>query len=167
MGFLEAIDKTGHVTQQPYVWAGVAGLLALDGRRGRRAALRGAVAYAIAAVVANMIIKPMVRRPRPPEARRRLIGPVTTSFPSGHAATDLAFTFTAAQEVPALFVPLSCATLAAHWSLVRTHGHYFSDVFFGGALGIGVAVGMWRFWPLRHSRDQALPEEQHSFASRR
>ena len=46
------------------------------------------------------------------------MGPITSSLPSGHAATDLAFTLGVAQEIPALFPPLAFATSAAHWSLV-------------------------------------------------
>lgn len=143
--------RAGDIVQQPPVWAGVAGLLALSGPRGRRAARRGGVCYGAAAVV-HILIKPLVGRPRPPGSGTRRIGPVTSSFPSGHAASDLAFTFGAAQELPLVFVPLSLATAAAHWSLVRSRGHYPTDVFAGGVLGIGVAVAAWMLWP-RGERD--------------
>lgn len=142
------LDGVGHITQQPPVWAGfAAALAAAGGPRGREAAARGSVCYAAAAVVGNLVVKPLVRRPRPPEAGEGRVGPVTTSFPSGHAATDLAFAFGVAQVLPLLLVPLSGATLTAHWSLVRTRGHYASDVLLGGALGIGVALAVRRLWP--------------------
>ncbi len=143
-----ALDRAGHITQQPPVWAGIAAVLAATpGRRGRQAALRGAVCYGTTAVIANMVVKPIVRRDRPPEAGRGRIGPITSSFPSGHAATDVAFVFGVAQELPVLFVPLAAMAAAAHWSLVRTRGHYASDVFFGGVLGIGVVLAVRHFWP--------------------
>lgn len=139
--------RAGDIIQQPVAWAAVAGALAVGGgHRGRRAALRGSACYASAAVAANVIIKPLVSRSRPPGAGRGRVEPVTSSFPSGHAATDLAFALGASQELPALFVPLSVATLAAHWSLVRNGGHYPSDVWGGGVVGVAVAVGTWALW---------------------
>ncbi|HWC09980.1 MAG TPA: phosphatase PAP2 family protein [Acidimicrobiales bacterium] len=146
--------RVGDVVQQPPVWAGLAAALALTGgRQGRRAALRGSVYYGLAAVVGNLVVKPVVRRSRPPGSGEERIGPVTSSFPSGHAATDLAFTLGAALELPALFVPLSGATLAAHWSLVRSRGHYASDVLAGGTLAVAVALAMWKLWPRRRHGD--------------
>jgi membrane-associated phospholipid phosphatase len=140
--------RLGDVAQQPPVWAGVAAALTVGGgARGRRAACRGAVCYAAAAVVANAVIKPFVGRSRPPGAGEGRPGPVTSSFPSGHAATDLAFTLAASQEIPWLFLVLAPATTAAHWSLVRSRGHYPSDVVVGGAVGVAVALVAWRVWP--------------------
>lgn len=138
--------KAGDIAQQPPVWAGVALTLGVGGPRGRRAALRGSVCYA-AAALAQITIKPVVGRSRPVGAGLLRLGPVTSSFPSGHAATDLAFNLGASQEIPLLFVPLSAATLTAHWSIVRSRGHYMSDVLAGGGLGIAVALAAWRLWP--------------------
>ncbi len=140
--------RTGDIVQQPPVWAAVAGALALvGGARGRRAAWRGSVCYGVTGVVANMVVKPLVRRSRPPGAGENRTGPVTSSFPSGHAATDLAFTLAASQEIPLLFFALAPATTAAHWSLVRSRGHYPSDVFAGGLLAVAVVLLAWRVWP--------------------
>lgn len=58
----------------------------------------------------------------PPVPDRGRTGPVTSSFPSGDAATDLSFRLGVAQEIPVLFFPLALATSAAHWSLVRSRG---------------------------------------------
>lgn len=138
--------RAGDVAQQPPVWAGVAVALALVGPRGRRAAARGTLCYAVAALV-QILVKPFIGRRRPRRAGRMRMGPVTSSFPSGHAASDLAFTIGASQELPLVFVPLSAATLAGHWSLVRSRGHYLSDVLAGGALGVAVALAAWRMWP--------------------
>ncbi len=140
--------RMGDVVQQPPVWGAVAGALALGGgERGRRAALRGSLCYCITAVVANLVIKPLVRRGRPPGAGENRTGPVTSSFPSGHAATDLAFTLAASQEIPVLFIALAPATMAAHWSLVRSRGHYPTDVFAGGVLAVAVVLAAWKIWP--------------------
>lgn len=140
--------RLGDVVQQPPVWAGLAAALALGGGdRGRRAAVRGGVCYCTTAVVANVILKPLVGRARPPGAGHHRTGPVTSSFPSGHAATDLAFTLGASQELPFVFIALAPATMAAHWSLVRSRGHYPSDVFFGGLLAVAVVMVVWKLWP--------------------
>ena len=152
-----AFGRLGDISQQPPVWALLAGgLAALGGVRGRRAALRGVACYGAAAVVGNFVIKPVVQRSRPPGAEKRRLGPLTSSFPSGHAATDLAFTLGVTQEIPVLFFPLAALTLTAHWSLVRSRGHYPSDVLVGGVLGVLVALVMWKVWP--PSRPEPEPE---------
>ena len=140
-------SRAGDIIQRPPSWAAVAAALALGGPRGRRAALRGSVGYLSAALV-HLPIKAMVGRGHPRGASLRQLGPVTSSFPSGHAASDLAFVLGASQELPLIFVPLSGATMAVHWSLVRKRSHYPSDVLVGGALGMAVALAMWRLWPL-------------------
>ena len=140
--------RMGDIIQQPPVWAGLAAVLAVGGGdRGRRAAVRGSVCYAMTAVAANLVVKPLVRRSRPPGSGENRTGPMTSSFPSGHAATDLAFTLAASQEIPLLFFALGPATTAAHWSLVRSRGHYPSDVFAGGLLAVVVVLVAWRIWP--------------------
>lgn len=154
------LGRMGDLAQQPPVWAGLAAALALgDGARGRRAALRGAVCYGLSAVVANAVVKPFVARRRPPGAGRGRPGPVTSSFPSGHAATDLAFSIGVAQEIPALFLPLALATSTAHWSLVRSRGHYPTDVLAGGVIGVAVGLAAWRLWPSGPGRSPAQGHE--------
>jgi membrane-associated phospholipid phosphatase len=139
-------SRAGDVLRQPLVWGGAAAAMALTGPRGRRAALRG-TAYAAASGLLQLALKRLVRRPRPRGAGLMALGPVTSSFPSGHTATDLSFTFGAAQEAPALLAPLSLATLGSHWSLIRGREHYPSDVLAGGALATTVAVLASRLWP--------------------
>ena len=138
--------KAGNLIQRPPAWAAVAAVLSATGERGRRAGLRGAVCY-LSAVAVHLPIKALVGRRHPPGSARHQLGPVTSSFPSGHAAADLAFVIGAAQELPAAFFPLSFCTAAVHWSLVRKRAHYPSDVLVGGALGIVVAFVVWKVWP--------------------
>ncbi len=159
------LDRVGHVTQEPVTWAGIAVALGAAGDRGRRAAMRGVACFGLAAITANILMKPIVQRRRPEEAEEQSFGPVTSSFPSGHAAADLAFAVGAAQEMPLLFLPLAAATVPAHWSLVRSGGHHMSDVFAGGVLGIAVAWVVWRLWPVGGRRD--APESARSDPERR
>lgn len=141
-------SRAGDVIQRPPSWAAVAAVLAATGPRGRRAALRGGVCY-LSAAAAHLPIKALVGRRHPPGSALLQLGPFTSSFPSGHAASDLAFVFGAAQELPQAFVPLSCASLAVHWSLIRKRAHYPSDVLAGGALGIAVSLAVSKLWPPR------------------
>ena len=142
--------RAGDVIQRPPAWAGLAALLSATGERGRRAAVRGGLCYLSAAAI-HLPIKALVGRRHPPGAARHQLGPMTSSFPSGHAASDLAFAIGAAQELPLAFLPLSACTMAVHWSLVRKRAHYPSDVLAGGALGIAVALAAWKLWPPRRS----------------
>ena len=139
-------SRTGDFLRQPLLWGGFAAALSLTGPRGRRAALRGASCSATAWLI-HLLIKPFVRRPRPRGAGFRRLGPATSSFPSGHTATDLSFMFGAAQELPVLIFPLTIATLGSHWSLMRGREHYPSDVVAGGAVAIVVAGAAWKLWP--------------------
>ena len=142
--------RAGDIIQRPPAWAGIAALLSATGERGRRAALRGSVCY-LSAALAHLPIKALVGRRHPPGAALHQLGPVTSSLPSGHAASDLAFAIGAAQELPLAFLPLSGCTMAVHWSLVRKRAHYPSDVLAGGALGIAVALAVWKLWPPRRA----------------
>ena len=108
--------RAGDIMQRPPSWAAVAALLAATGTTGRRAALRGGVCY-LSAAAAHLPIKALVGRRHPPGSALHQLGPVTSSFPSGHAAADLALVFGASQEMPRAFLPLSCASLAVHWTL--------------------------------------------------
>lgn len=138
--------RAGDVIRRPPMWGIIAAGLSATGERGRRAALRGGVCYLSAAAV-HLPMKALVGRRHPPGSERHQAGPFTSSFPSGHAASDLAFAFGAAQELPRAFIPLSACTLAVHWSLVRKRAHYPTDVIAGGALGIAVALAAWKLWP--------------------
>jgi undecaprenyl-diphosphatase len=148
--------RAGDLIQRPPAWAGVAAILSATGERGRRAALRGSVCY-VSAALAHLPIKAVVRRRHPPGSARHQLGPVTSSFPSGHAASDLAFALGAAQELPLAFLPLSACTMAVHWSLVRKRAHYPSDVLAGGALGIAVALAVGKLWPPKRAADADVP----------
>ncbi|MDP9070979.1 MAG: phosphatase PAP2 family protein [Actinomycetota bacterium] len=151
--------RLGDVVQEPPVWLALAAALAVGGgARGKRAALRGSVCFGAAALVANLAIKPLAGRSRPPGAGEGRPGPVTSSFPSGHTATDLAFSLGVAQEIPAVFIPLTGLTMAAHWSVVRSRGHYPSDVLVGGLVGVVVAFAAWKLWPpARRTEDDVAP----------
>ena len=139
--------RVGDVASKPLTCAGIAAVVALTGRRGRRAVARGLVCSATASLI-HLPIKHVVRRSRPRGARSiGGPGPLTTSFPSGHTASDLAFLFGASQELPLLLVPGVVATACSHWSLIRTRKHYPSDVIGGGAIAVLVTAAAWKLHP--------------------
>jgi membrane-associated phospholipid phosphatase len=122
------------------LWLAIAAALAvLGGRRGQRAAGRGVIAIAIAAVVANGPAKLIARRRRPfSRSRPALIRvPRSTSFPSGHTAAAFAFATAASAEMPILAPALVPVAGAVAYSRVHTGVHYPSDVTAGLAIGVG------------------------------
>lgn len=137
------------------LWFAVgAGVIAFGTPAQRRAGVRGLVALGIASGVANGVAKPLFPRRRPPAEAvplmRRLISPpVSSSFPSGHAASAAAFTTGVALEAPALAVAVAPLAAAVAYSRVHVGVHWPSDVLAGAALGAVVAVGTRRWWAVR------------------
>jgi undecaprenyl-diphosphatase len=160
-----ALDRTmprlSQAANHAVLWVGVAGLLALfGGRRGRRAAVRGLGSLAVASLSANVIGKQWFGRTRPlldqvPPGRRVRRIPVTTSFPSGHAASAAAFATGVAQELPGAALPVGALAAAVAYSRVYTGAHYPSDVAAGAALGIGTGLAIGRIRPRRHGKRSA------------
>lgn len=127
------------------LWIVIAGLMTLTGRpRARRGAARGLVSIAVTSLIANQVSKRLHRRPRPsitqvPAQRLAHRIPQSTSFPSGHSASAMAFAVGAAAEWPALSVPLRMLAGLVGFSRVATGAHYPSDVLAGFALGETIA----------------------------
>lgn len=144
---VRVLDQTGRLVKQPPFWAATAGALALSGEEGKRAALRASACYGATAALANLVLKPLVRRRRPKGAGPGPLRPLTSSMPSGHAASDTAFAVAAWQEMPSVLVPMLLLTTASHWSLVRSRSHFLSDVLVGDAVGALVAIGSKRVRP--------------------
>ena len=146
-------SRAGDVLEHPLVWVGFTVALWLTGPRGRRAALRGAACSAAASLI-HLPIKRVIARRRPRGSGMMGRGPLTTSFPSGHTASDLSFILGAAQELPVVVVPLAVATAGSHWSLIRAREDYPSDVIAGGAIAFAVSAAAWKIrLPTRRTND--------------
>jgi undecaprenyl-diphosphatase len=134
------------------LWLGFSAVLVMTGRPdARRAAVRGLVGVAVASATANVLAKGVFRRVRPvveelPAARHLRRATVTTSFPSGHAASAAAFATGVSLEMPALAVGVGGLATAVAASRVVTGAHYPSDVVAGAVLGIGVGSLTVRWW---------------------
>jgi membrane-associated phospholipid phosphatase len=124
------------------LWMVVAGGLALAGGPSRRAACRGLGSLAVSSFLANVVLKSLFHRarPAPGSLAERVRKPVTSSFPSGHAASAAAFATGAALEAPAWGPPLAVLALGVAWSRVRVGVHRSAEVIAGACLGATVAL---------------------------
>jgi undecaprenyl-diphosphatase len=126
------------------LWIAIAGALALEPAATRpAAAVRGLASIAVTSLVANQVSKRLHRRPVPrsrrcPRSAAHRI-PTSTSFPSGHSASAMAFAAGASAEWPALSVPLRALAGLVGFSRVATGAHYPGDVAAGFALGEAIA----------------------------
>ncbi|WP_258804070.1 bifunctional phosphatase PAP2/diacylglycerol kinase family protein [Pseudarthrobacter sp. NS4] len=136
------------------LWMAAAAVMAVFPGRTRRAALHGLIAQAVASAVTNGVFKTLLPRTRPlpehlPVFRFVLPQPTSSSMPSGHSASAVAFAVGVGLVRPALGAALAPAALGVAYSRVHTGAHWPSDVFFGSALGAGAALVTRRWWPVR------------------
>jgi undecaprenyl-diphosphatase len=140
------LPKLSQAANHGRLWfAAAAGMAAYGGRDGRRAALRGLSSLAVASLAVNTVGKGAVGRARPildavPMIRRVQRQPVTSSFPSGHAASAAAFATGAALESAGWGAVIAPIAVSVAFSRVYTGVHYPSDVVAGCALGVGAAL---------------------------
>lgn len=125
------------------LWFALAALLVLAGRP--REAARGAASLALASAAANLVGKQLFGGVRPlvvdvPVGRRLARVPTSPSFPSGHAASAVAFATGAALESPRAGAALAPLAGAVAFSRLHVGVHWLSDVVGGAALGAAVAV---------------------------
>ncbi|WP_338483242.1 phosphatase PAP2 family protein [Streptomyces sp. SCSIO 75703] len=142
------------------LWCAAAAALAASRTpRARRAATRGLASLGVASLAINTLGKRTVRRPRPaldpvPLVRRLRRQPITTSFPSGHAASAAAFAVGVALESPAWGAAVAPLAAAVAVSRIYTGVHFPGDVVAGAALGTVAAFAVRGMVP---TRAQLLP----------
>ena len=134
------------------LWFGIAAVMALFPGRTRRAALHGVLAQAVASGVTNLGFKTLLPRARPlpehlPVFRFVHPQPTSSSMPSGHSASAVAFALGAGLVRPALGAALAPLAAGVAYSRVHTGAHWPSDVFFGSAIGAGAALVTRKWWP--------------------
>lgn len=136
------LSRLSHFANHSKPWFLVATALAVfGGPTGRRGAKAGVLAIGAASLVVNQPMKLAGDRARPdrvghavPEARWVPM-PTSTSFPSGHSASALAFAVAVGDVIPALRWPLRVAGGTVAFSRVYTGVHYPGDVLVGAATG--------------------------------
>jgi membrane-associated phospholipid phosphatase len=127
------------------LWYGIAGLLALTGPKGRRAAARGVLSLFGSSAFANLVAKPIFGGPRPhaddvPARRQLKEFPKSASFPSGHTASAFAFATGVALESPWRAVLVAPLAVTLGYSRLHVGAHWLSDVVGGAVIGVGVAA---------------------------
>lgn len=128
------------------LWIAEAVLLSvLFGPRGRRAGVTGLAAIGLSSATVNLVVKPLAGRARPerPDDRGRTTPhirmPGSRSFPSGHAASAVAFASGAARVLPHAGIPLRTMAALVAYSRVHTGVHYPADVVAGAVIGSACA----------------------------
>jgi membrane-associated phospholipid phosphatase len=128
------------------LWLGSAAVLSLlGGPRGRRAAADGIASIVLTSAVVNAALKPLGRRRRPDvvardvPVARHIRMPITSAFPSGHAASAFAFSAGVGARAPAAAIPLHALAALVSYSRVHTGVHYPGDVVAGALVGIVLA----------------------------
>ncbi|MEU4090010.1 phosphatase PAP2 family protein [Streptomyces aureus] len=133
------------------LWCGsAAALAAFGGRRGRRSAVSGLAALALAQVISNAVGKHVVDRPRPStewiedaEAEDR---PGPSSFPSVHTAAAVAFASAITPSHPPAGALGAVSAVLLAVEQVQSGAHYPTDVAAGALIGLGSA---WLILQLR------------------
>lgn len=150
------LPRLSRTANHGLLWLGAAAGIAALGRgpRARRAAARGVVSLGLASAAINTVGKRAVRRRRPvldgvPVIRQLKRQPITTSFPSGHAASAAAFATGVALESKGWGAVVAPVAAAVALSRVYTGVHYPSDVLVGAALGVGAAYAVRGMVPTR------------------
>lgn len=133
---------------------GTAAVLALVPGKTRRAALHGLIAQGVASAVTNVVFKTLLPRTRPlpehlPVFRFVHPQPTSSSMPSGHSASAVAFAVGVGLVRPALGLAVAPAAAGVAYSRVHTGAHWPTDVLFGSAIGAGAALVTRHWWPVR------------------
>lgn len=136
------------------LWMGTAAVLALVPGKTRRAALHGLIAQGVASAVTNVVFKTLLPRTRPlpehlPVFRFVHPQPTSSSMPSGHSASAVAFAVGVGLVRPALGLAVAPAAAGVAYSRVHTGAHWPTDVLFGSAIGAGAALVTRHWWPVR------------------
>ncbi|MDQ1384718.1 MAG: hypothetical protein QOG65_2097 [Actinomycetota bacterium] len=134
------------------LWLAIAAALGgFGGRRSRRAALRGVIAIAGSSAIASGVLERLPPRVRPPLEPFPFVGlrrrPISSSMPSGHAASAAAFATAASMELPLVGAALGALAAAVAYSRVYNGVHSPGEVVLGGAIGAGVAAATVKVWP--------------------
>lgn len=149
--WLRLLARLSNAANHSKLWMAIAATLAvLGGRRGRRAAQRAMLVIGLTSPLVNLVMKPVFPRSRPPvrpDALSLVRRPVSSSFPSGHAASAAAFATAVAMEAPAIAAPAVVLAAGVGYSRVSTGVHHPSDVLAGGLVGTSIALASARVWP--------------------
>ena len=117
------------------VWIAIA-LIPLLNKKYRKTGILAIVSLAICSLVVNIILKPLIHRPRPFTEIADIILLIKTpkdySFPSGHTAAS----FVIFRHIKKYFIPVFIIGILIAFSRMYLSVHYPSDILAGLIIGI-------------------------------
>ena len=121
------------------IWIAIALILFLN-RKYRKIGLFSIISLIICALVANIILKPLIHRPRPFTEIADIILLIKTpkdySFPSGHTAASFVMIFVFFRHIKKYFIPVFVTGILIAFSRMYLSVHYPSDILAGLIIGI-------------------------------
>ena len=121
------------------IWIAIALILFLK-RKYRKIGLFSIISLIICALAVNIILKPLIHRPRPFSELADIIllikAPKDYSFPSGHTAASFVMIFVFFRHIKKYFIPVLITGIFIAFSRMYLSVHYPSDIIAGLIIGI-------------------------------
>ena len=120
------------------VWIAIALILLLN-KKYRKTGILAFVSLAICSLAVNIILKPLIQRPRPFTEIADIIMLIKTpkdySFPSGHTAASFVMVYIFFKHIKKYFIPVFITGILIAFSRMYLSVHYPSDILAGLIIG--------------------------------
>ena len=121
------------------IWIAIALILFLK-RKYRKIGLFSIISLIICALAVNVILKPLIHRPRPfselADITLLIKAPKDYSFPSGHTAASFVMVYIFFRHIKKYFIPVLITGILIAFSRMYLSVHYPSDILAGLMIGI-------------------------------
>ena len=121
------------------LWIAIALILLLN-KKYRKTGILAFVSLAICSLTVNIILKPLIQRPRPFTEIADIIMLIKTpkdySFPSGHTAASFVMVCVFFRHIKKYFIPVFVTGILIAFSRMYLSVHYPSDILAGLIIGI-------------------------------
>ena len=121
------------------IWIAVALILFLN-RKYRKIGVFSIVSLIICALAVNVILKPLIHRPRPfselADITLLIKAPKDYSFPSGHTAASFVMVYIFFRHIKKYFIPVLITGILIAFSRMYLSVHFPSDIIAGIIIGI-------------------------------
>ena len=121
------------------IWIAVALILFLN-RKYRKIGVFSIVSLIICALAVNVILKPLIHRPRPfselADITLLIKAPKDYSFPSGHTAASFVMVYIFFRHIKKYFIPVLITGILIAFSRMYLSVHFPSDILVGLIIGL-------------------------------
>ena len=121
------------------IWIAIALILFLK-RKYRKIGLFSIISLIICALAVNIILKPLIHRPRPfselADITLLIKAPKDYSFPSGHTAASFVMVYIFFKHIKKYFIPVFITGILITFSRMYLSVHFPSDIIAGIIIGI-------------------------------